>query len=770
VTKPVLSEQETEKLFKFWLAEGFKFRRRTSKEMQAEPKKYQERLRMEFGVIRSVPGYIDYFLMVSDLVRWAKDNGILVGPGRGSAAGSLCCWLLRITEIDPLLYPMLFERFLDPTRTDPPDIDIDFEDERRWEVIQYAQEKYGYDRVANILTFTRYKGKNSLDDVARVYEIPEWKIENIKGKLVERQDGHPRFSMTLLDTFDSYDDVAETVRRTPELQYAPRLEGINGQSNYRTAGIHPAGIVISGVPLTQITATYEKQSGAQRGSGVAYDKKDSEYLGLLKVDFLSLTTLTGIRATLEHLQWVRDRIGMTIEEFYQIPLDDPKVFEAFRAGDVLGIFQFEGVATRRVLKGVQPDKFMDLVDVNALSRPGGDDTAYIKAKSTGQLPEPVHPTVDDHIQWTWGTIVYQEQILLILRDFGGFAPAEVNRIRKIISAKEDSSVFNEFLERFVEGAASHGVSREKAVGVWQKMVNATGYAFNISHAVCYSDTAYRQMWLKVYYPEFYLGQLLKCPDTAEGLERRRKLIVEAERKGIKVNSLDLHESQVGWSLRGGSLYAGFTAVKGIGLKTAEKIVQWRDEHKTETLEWSSLTAVSGIGDGRVKVMRQFAEDDDPFGVLATKRLLDSIRREFEAGKFPGVPEPTHVSIDIVEEDEYVVFMGVLRKKTYKDTVQQRLKYGGDGLTREKILEELDEPHLLKYATLDVDDEYDEPIRLRVSRKKYPQYAGLIANARAGVDVILVTGYVTHFGGLAIQVKELIVINPEEDETQDDLSF
>lgn len=778
-----------EDLLRFWLAEGFKFRMRDSKEMQANPKAYKARMQMEWGVISGVEGYVDYFLMVSDLVRWAKDNGIMVGAGRGSAAGSLCCWLLRITEMDPMLYPMLFERFLDPTRTDPPDIDIDFEDERRLEVIAYAQQKYGFDRVANILTFTRYKGKNSLDDIARVYRIPESTIGQIKSKLVERADGHPRFALTLRDTYDSNDDIAELVKKTPELELATKLEGIGKDNNIRTAGIHPCGIVIGGTTLTDVTAMYEKQSGTDRGSGVAYDKKDSEYLGLLKVDFLSLTTLSAVRTTLDHIvdhtKSVLYNVGMSIDDYYRIPLDDPKVYEAFRAGDVLGIFQFEGRTTRMILKQVAPTKFMDLVDVNALSRPGGDDKAYIAAKNSGQMPE-LNPAAAQHVTWTHGTIVYQEQILLILRDYGNFPVTDVNRVRKIISAKEDQSVLNEYFQRFAEGAATHGDTAEQASVVWRQILAATGYAFNISHAACYSDLAYRQMWLKVYHPEFYLGQLLKCPTDKEGLERRRKLIVEAEqertyRKPIHVRGVSLLESKQNWSLHKGELVAGFTAIHGIGQVNADKIVAYRDmlldtstngellvdvaENHMYTggmLKWEDLLEVDGIGPGRLEKIQSFSESDDPFGVLKTKRILDACRQDFDNGEFPGVNPPTHNSLEIVEPDEFVTFMGILKARQYKDTVSQRLKYGGEGLTRESILEGLSEPTLLKYATLDCDDEYDEPVRLRISRTKFPKYRSLIAHARLGIDVVVASGYVTDYGGMAIQVSDLVIIDPEEE--------
>lgn len=773
-----MTDVQKVKLFKFWLDQGFEYRCKTNKFMQANPQAYRDRLEMEYGAIEPIPGFVDYFLLVSDIVRWAKDNGILVGPGRGSAAGALLCYVLRITEIDPLQYPMLFERFISTDRADLPDIDIDFEDERRWEVIEYAQKKYGYDRVANIINFVRYKGANSLDDIARVYHIAEWKIKAVKERLVERQDGHPREFDTLEDTTNTYDDVAEIFRQDPELEYAKRLE-----SNYRHSAIHPCGIVIAGDVLTKYAAMYEKQSGSEenQGSGIAYDKKDCEYLGLLKVDFLSLNALTGIRATLDVLPML-DRIGMTIEQFYQIPLDDPKVYEAFRRGDVLGIFQFEGAATKRVLKAVAPTKFMDLVDVNALSRPGGDDKAYIEAKRSGKQLD-LHPILEQHISWTQGTIVYQEQILLILRDLGNFPAEAVNKIRKIISAKQDSSVFNEYLERFVDGAATHGMAEDDARSVWRQMVNATGYAFNISHAVCYSDIAYRQMWLKVHYPHFYLGQLSKCPETDPGREKRRKLIIEASRKGITVRPPDINLSELNWSLYHRDLYAGFTIIKGIGGTVGNKLVAWRNRLRREALgiepnderllrgvvvpglEWSRITEVPGIGRAKVDAFESFCYSDDPFEVGRIKRVLDAIRDEFDRDMYPGMEPPSHTSLDITTPDEFVTFIGIPKDKVYKDVVEQRIKYGEGDQTEEEILASLDDPNLRKYAALTVEDEHDEPVKVRIGRKKYPQYKRMLSNLQLGYDVVWVEGYVSDFGGTAIQIKDMMVIKPptaEED--------
>ena len=464
--------------------------------------------------------------------------------------------------------------------------------------------------------------------------------------------------------------------------------------------------------------------------------------------------------------------NMTITDLYELPLDDPKVFEAFRRGDVLGIFQFEGHTTKRVLKQVAPTKFMDLVDVNALSRPGGDDKAYLANKAQGLLGiAENHEILHEHLGWTHGTIVYQEQILQILRDLGNFEPAAVNSVRKAISAKKDATQFNVYREQFVDGAATHDMNSGEALDIWQLIVNASGYAFNISHAACYTDTAYRQMWLKVYHPEFYLGQLQKCPDDDEGKERRRRLIIEANQKGIHVFPPSLDVSQKNWSLHNGHLYAGLTAVKGIGDKVADSIVQWRDNTLRLELDWEALVEVPGIGEGRIQTIKDFVFHDDPFGVNKVRNALDIIRKDFDNDEFPGIDPPTHKSLDITEPNEFVVYMGVLKRKIYKNIIDTRQKYANTGapnaegvdargLTREEIQATLTDPHLLDYAVLETVDEYDEPVRIRISRKKFPQYKGLISKARVNHDVILARGYISDYGGIAIQISDLVVIDPE----------
>lgn len=753
-------------LFRFWIEQGWRYRRRHNQRMKTHAAEYKSRLAHEVKMIEE-KDFVNYFLMVSDLVRYAKDSGIAVGPGRGSSAASLVCYLLRITEIDPMQYPMLFERFLDPTRLDEPDIDIDFEDDRRGEVFTYAASKYGESKVSNIGTFTRYKGRNSLDDIARVYHIPSWKIEAIKGKLLERAEGHPRSSKTLVDTYDSFSDINELVSQTPELNYAARLEG-----NLRGFGVHAAGMVISAIPLDNICATYQREIAGRKGSSIAFDKYDAAYLGLLKIDALSLQTMGMIAKVVE-------LAGISLEELYRVPLDEPNVMEAFRAGDVLGIFQFEGLTTRRILRKVKPTTFQHLSDVNALARPGADDKTYVWNKNNfgdkNIQMEFLHSIMQQHLSWTYGVVVYEEQILMILRDLGGFEPAELNRMRKIIHDKLGSTAFNEYFNRFIKGAAAHGLSETTAESIWNGMVSASGYAFNIAHSVCYAHIGYWQMWLKINYPaEFYTGQLLKCSDDV----RRGKIIQEAQRRGIDVDPPSLLDSQQDWTLvedlertddfiKGRKrIVAGLTAVAGIGPKTAENIISWREQKTTEFgiddffPEWSDLIEVKGIGSKTISTIVKFCESSDPFGINEMNRILDKIRSNFAKDMISGIMAPTHISIDIPVDREMVSYIGILRRVKFYDAVEQLQKrITGEELSYEEALERLEDPHLLKYVALDVEDEYGETVKVRVSRWVYPKFRELIQGLKINRDVIVAQGFSSDFGGISIQIKNMIAINP-----------
>lgn len=754
---PIPGNKSAETLLREWITIGWNHRLSYNEHMQANKVAYKERMHHEFETICAREGFADYFLMVADLVTWAKSQGIAVGPGRGSSAGSLVCYLLRITEIDSMQFPMLFERFLDPTRTDPPDIDIDFEDERRDEVFAYAATKYGREHVGNILNVTRYLGRSALDDVARVYRIPKWKIDVIKGKLLDREAGHPRFSNTIEDTIDTFPEIAEIVRETPELNYAALIEG-----NVRGFNMHAAGMVITGkdVPLNDICATYQREVDGQLRQTIPYDKRDAAKVGLLKIDALSLITMGEIAL-------ICRMANITLDELYRIPLDDNETLQAFRDGDVLGIFQFEGNTTRRILKAVQPTKFMHLADVNALARPGADDKGYIRNKDAGTWDEPVSKIIAQHTDWTYGVVVYEEQILMILRDLGGFKPEELNRMRKIIHDKLGGTAFNENYQRFVKGAAAHDLSEDAAKSVWDGMVSASGYAFNIGHSVPYAAIGYWQQYLKIHNtPEFYTSKLNKVADNV----RRGKFVQEATRHKIDVLPPKLLESQGNWTLlqdwyQGTAILAGFDSIEGIGPAKTNAIINWRNELLTSEPEddfypeWSDLKEIKGFGDKTIQKIVDFVESDDPFGVEKEARILKTVRDHIKDGRLVGIPSPTHISIDIPPEKTWVTYIGIVRQRKYYDAVEQAKKRSTEELSREEMLADLERPDLLKYAALYVEDEFGETIRVSISRWAYPKFAKEIQNIKANRDVVVAQGYSNEWGGISIQVKNLYVLNP-----------
>ncbi|QGJ90114.1 DNA polymerase [Mycobacterium phage Indlulamithi] len=748
---------DPKKLLSEWITLGWNYRLKHNKHMRENKAAYKERMKHEYETICAREGFADYFLIVSDLITWAKSQGIAVGPGRGSAAGSLVCYLLQITEIDSMQFPMLFERFLDPTRTDPPDIDIDFEDERRDEVFQYAARVYGSDYVANILNFTRYKGNSALDDIGKVYHLPKWKIDAVKSKLLERPEGHPRFDKSIEDTYNTFPEIRQLVEDTPELAFAPRLEG-----NLQGFNVHAAGMAIGSVPTNFVSATYEREINGVIRQGIAYDKRGAAYLGMLKFDILSLITMGEIAG-------ICKMAGMKLEDLYRVPLDDNETLQAFRDGDIMGIFQFEGVTTRRILKAVQPTRFMHLADVNALARPGADDKGYIRNKNSGELPDFAHPIIKQHTTvWpnTYGVITYEEQILMILRDLGGFAPAELNRMRKIIHDKLGSTAFNEYFQRFLKGCAAQGLSEDTAREVWDGMVSASGYAFNIAHSVSYAHIGYWQQFLKIHHPaEFYAKKLTKCPTSPEGVIRRGKFIQEAGRHGIDVEPPRLLESGHDWTLipEKKLIVAGMASVHGIGPKTVDKIIDWRNENADRDLKWDDLLEISGIGVKKIAMITNFVYADDPFGVQRVPRVLNRIRNQIKRGEFSGVPEPDTISIDIdPTSEEQVCYIGIVRQRKYYDAVEQLQKKSKEDLSYEDALAQIDDPHLLTYVALDVEDEYGEIVRVWLWRNKFQPFANAVDKIKLNRDVVIARGRPSEFGGISISANQFVVINPESE--------
>ena len=749
-----------------WLREGWRFRWQENSKLRDRESDYHKRLAYEMGLIES-KDYVDYFLMISYLVRWAKDRGIAVGPARGSAAASLACYLLRITEVDPMQFPtMLFERFVDATREDLPDVDLDFADDRRMEVWHEAERIFGNDHVGSLGNFVRYRGKNSIKDVARVYRVPKAAAEQVNALIIERSGGDSRIDSTLSDTVEMFPAAKAVFDQYPELKYATRLEG-----NMSAFSVHAAGIVISNTPITDTCAVYEREaSDGSRKSVIAYDKKDAAYLGMLKADFLGLSNMGMINIAL-------DLIGMKLEDLYRVPLDDPKTMQGFQDNDVVGIFQFEGRATRLVCREVKPDNFMELADINALSRPGplfsGTKTRYVNVKHGTAEVDRLHPLVDKVTENTKGQIVYQEQVLSIIREIGGFPVTKVADIRKIISQKLGEASFNQMLDAFIEGAdRMHNITEELARRIWAFLVTSATYSFNVAHSVSYSMLSFWNMWLKQHYPlEFYAASLRKV-DRGKWKEKGPRLLRDAQQHGIKILPPLPDLSGRTWELsrEDNALRAGFEQVPGIATKTAEKMLHWREAFATNaTLTWSDFTAVHGLGEKTMDKIRDFAEDEDPFGLDLVGKVLREFRAQLihQFGFWRGLPRPTHTSDEMVDTDNNtrVVWIGIAKLVEYKDLIEdQRARFG---TTEEEITRGMKDPQKRKWATIHGYDDGTEDVYLRFNRFDFPRFAEGLERLRINQDVILVIGQKKKGFGNSVQVRRMMIIDPDEEDSDDD---
>lgn len=737
-------------LFWHWIRCGWKYRWRENSRMRSRKIEYADRVKYEATqIVRK--DFVDYFLMLSEAVRWAKDNGIGVGPGRGSAASSLICYLLRITEVDPLAFPtMLFERFLDPGRLDLPDVDLDFNDDRRDEVRMHMVEKYGADHVGNIGNFIRYRGKNSINDVARVYRVPQFKAKRINDLIIERSGGDSRAGDSLVDTFEMFPQAQAILDEYPDLGYAMRLEG-----NYRGMSVHAAGLVISNEPLTDTCAIYTREVQGHTLQVIAYDKKDADVLGMLKADFLGLSTMGMIDIALS-------TIGMPLADLYRLPLDDELTIDGFNDNDVTGIFQFEGRATRLVNHDVKPDNFMELADITSLSRPGplfsGMTAQYVEIKHKRAEPEPLHEIVDKVTAWTHGQIVYQEQVLTIIRELGGFPVKAVGDIRRIISQKLGEAQFNTMKDDFKDGAKKlHGVDPDLAEKIWKFMVTSATYSFNTSHAVAYAQISYYCMWLKQHYPlAFYAAQLRKIDK-----EKWPKLLRDAEKHGVTVEPPDPRTSGLFWEpvgevreFEGGVIRAGLTQIPGIAVKRAQDVIEAREraaERGEPWTSWDDAIEVRGIGPKTIDKIGYFCEKDDPFDLYWVNRMLDKFRKVLEESGAGIVP--THKADEIPQKGEFMVtWIGLCKHKQYKDLLEDERARSGD--TIEEIKARTYNPDYVKSCVLHCYDDTEEEVYLRIPRMKFPRFKRQLEQIEVDKHILVARGLKREGFGTSLQLRSL----------------
>lgn len=545
-----------------------------------ESQEYMDRLNEELQIIKDKQ-FAPYFIVVKNMLTWAKKQGIMVGPGRGSSAGSLICYALGITDIDPIEHGLLFFRFIDPSRDDWPDIDSDIQDTRREEVKDYLVRQYRH--VASIATFLQFKDKGVVRDVARVLNVPLPDV-NKALKYVDTWDEFIRSSQTK-DFRDQYPEVVEI---------AALLRG-----RIRGTGIHAAGVVTAKEPISKIAPmeTRNVPGMKERMPVVAVDMEEAARIGLIKIDALGLKTLSVISDTLKTIESRHPKPIKTED----IPMDDRHVYRMLSDGHTKGVFQCEAAPYTNLLIKMGVDNFNDLAASNALVRPGAMNTIgkeYIARKRGTAMTTYIHPIMKKYTEETHGEIIYQEQVMLACVELGGMSMAEANKVRKIIGKKQDVTEFEIYKKKFVSGASKH-IGKEEAEHLWKDFEAHAGYSFNKSHAVAYSTLSYWTAWLKYYYPLEFMYALLKNEGDKDA---RTEYLIEAKRLGIPMRLPHINESDVDFKIEGESIRFGLSAVKFISDTSAQRYIEARPFNSKKEVEDFTYTKGSGVNSRALSAM------------------------------------------------------------------------------------------------------------------------------------------------------------------------
>lgn len=519
------------------------------------PTAYRERLQYELEIICSM-GFADYFLVVADFMRYAKENRILTGPGRGSSAGSLVAYSLAITQVDPLAYGLLFERFLNPERITLPDIDIDFVDSKRHQVIQYVAQKYGKANVAQIITFGTLSAKAVARDVARVFGFEAETLEKIS-KMIPNKPGIT-LQRAMADSHDFQNWLADNEKHQRWFEVALKLEGLP-----RNSSTHAAGIVIAPSPLVNTVPIEEGHDGIY---STQWPMGDIEACGLVKMDFLGLRNLT----ILEQIRWSIYKAGGPWIEFERIPMHDEKTFQLLQKGDTLGIFQLESDGMKQALRDIHPTNFLDIVAINALYRPGPMDfiAVYARRKAGKEMVTMPHPVLEPILQETFGVIVYQEQIIKIASVLAGFTMGQADLLRRAVS-KKDRQVLEEQRAAFIQGALQQGFDQQVAEEVYELIVRFADYGFPKSHAVAYSVISYQMAYLKAHFPRSFYAALLS--NATGNVDKIQQLVHEAKDKGIPFYPPSLKNSTKYFTVENEGIRYSLSGIKGVPHTLIEKV-------------------------------------------------------------------------------------------------------------------------------------------------------------------------------------------------------
>ena len=693
------------------LAEAGRALRLERGHLPAWPQEYEDRLQRELAAIEA-KRFESYFIVVSDLIAWAKQR-MLVGPGRGSSAGSLLCYLLGITEVDPIPHGLLFERFIDLTRKDLPDIDIDFSDTKRDQCFDYLANKYGRSCVARIGNVNTLKPRSVMAEVCKRFGIPDKERFELLNVLIEYSSGDSRYGKGLEDTLHNTDIGRKFMARHPKAVVMSEVE-----NHAWHTGVHAAGVIVCNVPVDEFCTVGP--------DGVAHiDKPDSEHLNLLKIDALGLRTL-GV---------IEDSAVVTADELYALKLDDPKVLEVFNQRKYTGIFQFEGQSQRTISAQVLVDDFRTVDHLTALARPGplggGATGKYIARKAGLESVAYTHRALEDLLADTYGVVLYQEQVMRIVRDIGKFSWDETTVIRKAMSGRKGKEFFDRQGEKFIAGAAQDGIDAGTAREIWNEICNFGAWGMNKSHTCAYAVISYWCAWMKAYHPLEYAAACLR---SAKDDDQTMEILREMAAEGVAYVPFDPELSDVNWAVRDGRLVGGYMNLVGFGPAKAVAAVEARRLGRVDDKLRARIAAAHVKFSDLYPISRAYAawyEDPEGHGCRIGSRI-------YKADKLPDSGD--------------VLFIGRIAKKELRDENETVRVARRDG-------------RRLKGQTMFADfflkDDTGIPIICRVDRFSY-EPLGRIAMERlvAEQDVLLVRGRkIPGFG--MIKVERMKVLNRQE---------
>ena len=608
----------------------------------SENKQYIDRLNEELEIIKDKK-FAPYFLVVSNMINWAKKEEILVGPGRGSSAGSLVCYALGITDIDPIQHNLLFFRFINPDRNDFPDIDTDIQDTRREEVKDYLVRQYRH--VASIATFLQFTGKGIVRDVARVLNIPLSDVNKV------------------LKTVDSWDDYCtskstlEFREKYPEVEeYGEQLRG-----RIRGTGIHAAGVVTSKDPIFRYAPLETRSSPGSddRIPVVGIDMEEAEKVGLIKIDALGLKTLSVLKDT---INIIKERDGKKID-LLKIDMNDKNVYQMLSDGYTKGVFQCEAAPYTNLLIKMGVKNLAELAASNALVRPGAMNTIgkdYVDRKHGRQNISYIHQVVKEFTEETYGCILYQEQVMQACVHLGGMSMSEADKVRKIIGKKKDAKEFDIFKDKFIEGA-SRFISPNNARDLWHDFEAHAGYSFNKSHAVAYSTLSYWTAWLKYYYPLEFMFALLK---NEKDKDARTEYLIEAKRMGISIKLPHINDSDIDFKIEGKGIRFGLSAIKFISDKIAERYISARPFKSYKELEEFTFTKGNGVNSRALQALRVIGAATFPDNPRNDQEIKENLYEYLNLPEF-NITIPSHYYafiqdiVDFEEKGSYI-FMGMVK--------------------------------------------------------------------------------------------------------------